>query len=171
MFLNRGNDPRQKDFAQGVSEDLATDLSKLSRLHVISSDSLANEHRWMSMQHVAHELGVRYSLHGSVRRAGDRVCIDAKLIDATAGRLIWADRYDGTLADVFAFQDGVTKRIVAALAVTLSPGEEAGLYSCSPDETHGSVRNGLPPGKIAIERSPGGRTPLSKGPFSARNTG
>jgi len=86
-------------------------------------------------------------LHGSVRRAGDRVRIDAKLIDATAGRLIWADRYDGTLADVFAFQNGVTKRIVAALAVTLSPGEEAGSYSGSPGETHGSVRNGLPPGK------------------------
>jgi len=78
----------------------------------------------VKVRQVAEDLGVRYVLEGSVRRVGDKVRINAQLIDATTGGHIWAERYDGNLADVFSLQDRVTSKIVKAMAVELSPSEE-----------------------------------------------
>ena len=124
-FNNLSNDPSQQYFADGMTEDLITDLSKVSGLFVIARNSVFTyKGQAVKIQQVAEELGVRYVLEGSVRRAGGRVRINAQLIDATTGGHLWAERYDGTLEDVFALQDEVSRKIVAALAVTLTPDEQ-----------------------------------------------
>ena len=123
-FNNMSDDPSQEYFADGMTEDLITDLSKISGLFVIArNSSFSYKGQGVQVRQVAEELGVRYVLEGSVRRVGDQVRINAQLIDATTGGHIWAERYDGTLDDVFALQDNVTREIIAALAVTLT-GEE-----------------------------------------------
>ncbi len=123
-FANMSDEKEQEYFADGMTEDLITDLSKISGLFVIArNSSFSYKGQQVKVQQVAEELGVRYVLEGSVRRAGDTVRINAQLIDATTGGHLWAERYDGTLDDVFALQDRVTGRIVAALALNLSPGE------------------------------------------------
>jgi len=123
-FNNMSDDASQEYFADGMTEDLITDLSKISGLFVIArNSSFSYKGRAVQVRQVAEELGVRYVLEGSVRRVGDEVRINAQLIDATTGGHIWAERYDGTLDDVFALQDNVTREIIAALAVTLT-GEE-----------------------------------------------
>jgi TolB-like protein/class 3 adenylate cyclase len=123
-FDNLSGDPEQDYFADGITEDLITDLSKISGLFVIArNSSFSYKGQQVKVQQVAEELGVRYVLEGSVRRAGNTVRINAQLIDATTGGHVWAERYDGTLADVFALQDQVTRRIVTALAVTLTSDE------------------------------------------------
>jgi TolB-like protein len=123
-FANMSGDPEQEYFADGMAEDLITDLSKISGLFVISRNSaFTYKGRAVKVRQVAEELGVRYVLEGSVRRVGDEVRINAQLIDATTGGHLWAERYDGTLADVFDLQDKVTKRIVDALALELTPQE------------------------------------------------
>jgi len=117
-------DPEQEYFADGMAEDLITDLSKISGLFVISRNSaFTYKGKVVKVRQVAEDLGVRYVLEGSVRRVGDEVRINAQLIDATTGGHLWAERYDGTLADVFDLQDKVTERIVAALALQLTPQE------------------------------------------------
>ncbi|MCH8001379.1 MAG: adenylate/guanylate cyclase domain-containing protein [Proteobacteria bacterium] len=124
-FINMSDDPNQDYFADGMTEDLITDLSKLSGLFVIArNSSFSYKGQQVKVRQVAEELGVRYVLEGSVRRAGDQVRINAQLIDATTGGHLWAERYDGTLDDVFALQDRVTRKIVAALAVQLTAGEQ-----------------------------------------------
>jgi adenylate cyclase len=124
-FANMSGDPEQSYFADGMSEDLITDLSKISGLFVIArNSSFAYKGKAVDVKRVSRELGVRYVLEGSVRRAGDQVRINAQLIDAQSGGHLWAERYDGTLDDVFALQDRVTRKIVAALALNLTPGEE-----------------------------------------------
>ena len=111
-------------FSDGMTEDLITDLSKISGLFVIArTTAFTYKGRAVKVRKVAEELGVRYVLEGSVRRAGDKVRINAQLIDATGGYHLWADRYDGDFRDVFALQDKVTRKIVRALAVTLTPSE------------------------------------------------
>jgi TolB-like protein len=123
-FANMSGDPEQEYFADGMAEDLITDLSKISGLFVISRNSaFTYKGRVVKVRQVAEDLGVRYVLEGSVRRVGDEVRINAQLIDATTGGHLWAERYDGTLADVFDLQDKVTKRIVDALALELTPQE------------------------------------------------
>lgn len=125
-FTNMSGDPEQEYFVDGITEDLITDLSKLSGLFVIARNStFSYKGKPITVQQVAEELGVRYVLEGSVRRVGDQVRINAQLIDATTGGHLWAERYDGALASVFALQDSVTKKIVKALAVNLSAGEQA----------------------------------------------
>jgi TolB-like protein/class 3 adenylate cyclase/Flp pilus assembly protein TadD len=123
-FDNLSGDPDQEYFADGITEDLITDLSKSSGLFVIARNS---SFRYKDMavdpEKVARELGVRYLLEGSVRRVGDQVRINAQLIDATTTGHVWAERYDGSLADVFALQDRVTQKIVDALAVSLTARE------------------------------------------------
>lgn len=120
-FNNMSDDPSQEYFADGMTEDLITDLSKVSGLFVIArNSSFAYKGQQMKVRQVAEDLGVRYILEGSVRRAGDEVRINAQLIDATTGGHLWAERYDGALADIFALQDKVTQKIVAALAVKLT---------------------------------------------------
>jgi TolB-like protein/class 3 adenylate cyclase/predicted Zn-dependent protease len=124
-FANMSDDPAQEYFADGMAEDIITDLSKISGLFVIArNSSFSYKGQSVKVRQAAQELGVRYVLEGSVRRAGDTVRINAQLIDATTGGHVWADRYDGSLADIFALQDNVTAEIVRALAVELSPSEE-----------------------------------------------
>ncbi len=124
-FANLSGDPEQEYFSDGITEDLITDLSKLSGLFVISRNSaFLYKSKAVNPQQVSRELGVRYMLEGSVRKAGNRVRISAQLIDTTTGYHLWADRYDRELQDIFAVQDEVTQKIVAALQVTLTEGEQ-----------------------------------------------
>ena len=114
--------PEQESFADGVTEDLITGLSKVPGLFVISRNtSMAYKGRDARPREVARDLGVRYVLEGSVRRSGDKLRINARLTDAASEENIWADSYDGTTADVFALQDQITESIVAALSLELLP--------------------------------------------------
>jgi adenylate cyclase len=127
-FTNMSGDPEQEYFSDGISEDVITDLSKIAGLMVISrNSSFTYKGRSVDIRAVGRDLGVRSVLEGSIRRAGNRVRITAQLVDATNGAHLWADRYDRDLTDIFAVQDDVTRRIVDALKVTLSPAEKARL--------------------------------------------
>jgi TolB-like protein/ankyrin repeat protein/class 3 adenylate cyclase len=122
-FTNMSGDPEQEYFVDGMTEDLITDISKIPDLFVIARNSVFTyKGKSFKVGQVAEELGVRYVLEGSVRRVGDQVRINAQLIDATTGGHLWADRYDGSMADVFALQDNVIGQIVKALAVNLKAG-------------------------------------------------
>ena len=124
-FNNMSEDPSQDYFADGMTEDLITDLSKISGLFVIArNSSFSYKGRQVKLRQVAEELGVRYLLEGSVRRAGRDVRINAKLIDAITGGHLWAERYDGALDDIFDLQDRVAAQIVAALEVNLTDTEK-----------------------------------------------
>jgi TolB-like protein/class 3 adenylate cyclase/Flp pilus assembly protein TadD len=124
-FTNMSGNPEQEYFSDGITEDLITDLSKISKLFVIARNSVFTyKGKPVKISQVAEELGVRYVLEGSVRRAEDQVRINAQLIDATTGGHLWAERYDGLIKNVFALQDKITQKIVAALKVTLSAEEE-----------------------------------------------
>jgi adenylate cyclase len=121
-------DPEQEYFSDGIAEDILTDLSKIGGLIVIArNSSFAYKGRNVDLRIVGRDLGVGTVLEGSIRRAGNRVRITAQLIDAANGAHLWAERYDRDLTDIFAVQDDVTKRIVEALKITLTPGEEARL--------------------------------------------
>jgi len=125
-FDNMSGDQEQEYFSDGISEDIITDLSKIAGLFVIArNSSFAYKGQQVDLRKVARELGVRYLLEGSVRRAGARVRITAQLIDAVSGGHLWAERYDRDLTDIFAVQDDVTRHIVDALKITLSAAEEA----------------------------------------------
>jgi TolB-like protein/Tfp pilus assembly protein PilF len=136
-FTNMSDDPQQEYFADGMTDDLITDLSKVSGLFIIARNStFSYKGKSVKTRQVAEELGVRYVLEGSVRRAGDRVRINAQLIDALTGGHLWAERYDRNLRDIFALQDEVVKEVVSALAVTLKSGEQNRLrqkYALSPE--------------------------------------
>jgi adenylate cyclase len=124
-FVNMSSDPEQEYFSDGITEDLITDLSKLSGLFVISRNSvLTYKGKAIKPERVSADLGVRYVLEGSIRKAGTRVRITAQLIDATTGYHLWAERYDRNLEDIFAVQDEVTQKIVTALEVKLTEGEQ-----------------------------------------------
>jgi adenylate cyclase len=124
-FTNMSGDPEQEYFSDGISEDIITDLSKIAGLMVIArNSSFTYKGRSVDVRTIGRELGVQSVLEGSIRRAGNRVRITAQLIDATSGGHLWADRYDRDLTDIFEVQDDVTRRIVEALKVTLSPGEK-----------------------------------------------
>ena len=119
-FENLSADQEQAYFADGLTDDLITDLSKVPSLFVIArNSSFAYKGRATDIRQIARELGVRYVLEGSARRAGGRVRINAQLIDAAAAGHIWAERFDRDLADIFAVQDEVIGKIVSALAGTL----------------------------------------------------
>ncbi len=123
-FSNMSGDKDQEYFSDGISEDIITDLSKIAGLFVIArNSSFVYKGKSVSVPEMARELGVRYVLEGSVRRAGDRVRVTAQLIDSTHGGHLWADRYDRQLDDIFAVQDDITRNIVAMLKVKLSPDE------------------------------------------------
>ncbi|MCH8002220.1 MAG: tetratricopeptide repeat protein [Proteobacteria bacterium] len=127
-FTNMSGDPEQEYFADGMAEDIITDLSKISGLFVISrNSSFAYKGKAPDVRQVGRELGVRYVLEGSVRRAGDQVRINTQLIDAETGGHLWAERYDGVMTDVFALQDEVTSKIISALAVRLTGAERLNL--------------------------------------------
>ena len=125
-FDNMSSDPEQEFFADGISEDIITALSKISRMRVIARNStFAYKGQALDLRRVADELGVRYVLEGSIRRGGNRLRITAQLIDADSGSHVWAERFDRTVADLFDIQDEITKEIVTALRVKLTDGEEA----------------------------------------------
>ncbi len=124
-FDNLSGDPEQQYFSDGITEDIITDLSKVSGLFVIARNSaFTYRGRAVNVQEVSRALGVRYVLEGSVRKAGNRVRIAAQLVDGTTGGHLWAERYDRDLTDIFAVQDEVTREIVAALALKLTQGEQ-----------------------------------------------
>jgi TolB-like protein/Flp pilus assembly protein TadD len=124
-FDNMSNDPQQEYFSDGISEDIITDLSKISGLIVIArNSSFAYKGKSVNVQQIGKDLRVRYLLEGSVRKAGDKVRINAQLIDASNGQHLWADRYDGRMDDVFALQDKITHKIISALALKLTANEE-----------------------------------------------
>ena len=127
-FDNLSEDAGQDVFADGMTEDLITDLSKISGLFVIASDSsFAYKDAPVKIKDVAEDLGVRYVLEGSVRRVGDQLRVNAQLIDATTGWHVWGDRFDGDTADIFAVQDDFVLRIVKALELKLSDSEKSEL--------------------------------------------
>jgi adenylate cyclase len=124
-FQNMSGDQEQEYFADGMTEDLITDLSKVSGLFVIArNSSFVYKGRPVKVQEIGRDLGVRFVLEGSIRKAGNRVRITAQLIDAGSGGHLWAERFDRDLTDIFSTQDEVVEKIVGALAVTLTRGEE-----------------------------------------------
>ena len=124
-FQNLSGDPEQEYFSDGLTEDIITDLSKLSGLLVIGrNSSFAYKAKTVDLTKVGRELGVHYALEGSVQKAGNRVRINAKLTDTTSSRYVWTERYDGTFDDVFALQDDITDKIVSALSVELTAAEQ-----------------------------------------------
>jgi adenylate cyclase len=134
-FANMSGDPEQEYFADGISEDIITGLSKLRWFFVIArNSSFAYKGKAVDVKRVARELGVRYVLEGSVRKGGSRVRITAQLIDAATGNHLWADRYDGELTDIFALQDEITKKVVAAIEPKLLEAEGIRSQSRSPED-------------------------------------
>jgi len=128
-FLNMSGDPEQEYFSDGISEDIITDLSKLSGLFVIArNSSFIYKDKPVNLQQVGRELGVRYVLEGSVRKGGNQVRITAQLIDAASGHYLWANRFDRKLEDIFAVQDEITEEIVTALDIKLLRGEQARVW-------------------------------------------
>jgi adenylate cyclase len=124
-FQNLSGDPEQDYFSDGLTEDLITDLCKISGLFVIArNSSFVYKGKTIKIAEVRRELGVQYILEGSVRKAGDRVRITAQLIDTTTEGHLWAHRYDRELKDIFKLQDDVTQRIIAALTVKLTEDEQ-----------------------------------------------
>ena len=123
-FTNMSGDPGQDYFSDGITEDIITDLSRFSELFVIArNSSFQYKGKSPDIRQVGRELGVRYVLEGSIRRAGDRVRITAQLIDAVSGAHRWAERYDRELKDVFAVQDEVSRAIVAILVAHVNKAE------------------------------------------------
>ena len=123
-FDNMSGDPEQEFFADGITEDLITALSKIRWFFVIARNStFSYKGQAVEVTQAAKELGVRYVLEGSVRRAGNRVRITAQLVDATTGHHVWAERYDRNIEDIFALQDEMTLTIVGAVEPELSAAE------------------------------------------------
>jgi adenylate cyclase len=123
-FQNMSGDPEQEYFSDGISEDITTDLSKISALEVIARNTAFTfKGRSVDVCEVARKLGVSHVLEGSVRKAGNRVRVTAQLIDGSSGSHVWADRFDRDLTDIFAIQDEISKAIVDALRVKLLPAE------------------------------------------------
>ncbi len=145
-FVNMSTDPEQRYFAEGITEDVITDLSKLSGLFVISRHTaFAYKGSDKPLAEIARTLGVRYVIEGSVRRESDRLRITAGLIDTGTDRSLWAERYDRHVTDIFAVQDDVTRSIVQALQVRLT-GVEAdrlGHEGTRSVEAHDAVLRGL----------------------------
>jgi TolB-like protein len=134
-FANMSGDTEQEYFADGISEDIITGLSKLRWFFVIArNSSFTYKGKAVDVKRAARELGVRYVLEGSVRKGGNRVRITAQLIDAATGNHIWADRYDGDLTDVFALQDEITRKVVAAIEPRLLEAEGIRSQSRSADD-------------------------------------
>ena len=124
-FVNMSDDPKQEFFSDGITEEIITGLSKAPHLFVISrQSSFSYKGKPVKVKQVSEELGVRYVLEGSVQKSTDRIRINAQLIDALTGRHIWAERYDRDLKDIFALQDDITMKILTAIRVKLTEGEQ-----------------------------------------------
>ena len=124
-FTNLSGDPAQEYFNDGITEDLTSDLSKLSGLFIIARNSaFTYKGKAVKVQEVSRELGVRYILEGSVRKADDQIRITAQLIDATTGYQVWSEQYDRPLQGLFALQDEIVQKIVTTLKLQLSLAEQ-----------------------------------------------
>jgi len=133
-FNNMSGDPEQEYFSDGITEDVITDLSKVSGLFVVARNTaFTYKGKPVKVQDVCKELGVKYALEGSVRKAGARVRVTGQLIDATDGGHVWADRYDRDLTDIFAIQDEITHAIVEQLKVKLLPQEQRSIAKAPTD--------------------------------------
>jgi len=133
-FVNMSGDPEQEYFSDGFTDDLITDLSKISDLFVIArNSSFTYKGNPVKVQQIANELGVRYVLEGSVRKVGEQIRINAQLIDAITGHHLWAERYDREEGGLFALQDGITKEILTALEVKLALGEQVRIFAKNTD--------------------------------------
>ncbi len=129
-FDNLSGDPKQEFFSDGISEEIISALSKTDKLFVIArNSSFTYKGKPVNVKQVSRELGVRYVLEGSVRKSEDRVRVTAQLIDATTGHHLWSERYDRDLKEIFELQDEITKKIVVALEVNLTEGEQALIWS------------------------------------------
>jgi TolB-like protein/Flp pilus assembly protein TadD len=129
-FVNMSDDPKQEYFSDGITEEIITALSNIPKLFVIArTSSFKYKGKEVGVRTVGRELGVRYVLEGSVRKAADEVRITAQLIDAKTNKHLWAERYDRDMKDVFAVQDEITQKVVTALQVKLTEGEQALVYS------------------------------------------
>jgi adenylate cyclase len=125
-FINLSGDPEQEYFSDGLTDEIITILSKVPKLFVIARNStFTYKGKPVKVQRVSEELGVRYVLEGSVRKGGDKIRITAQLIDAFTGNHLWAEQYDRNLDDIFAVQDEITKKIITAMQVELTEGEQA----------------------------------------------
>jgi len=157
-FDNMSDDPKQEYFSDGITEEIITALSKLDQLFVIARNStFTYKGKPVKVKQVAEELGVRYVLEGSVRKSEDRVRITAQLIDAISGHHLWAERYDRDLKDIFTLQDEITMKIVTALQIKLTDGEQARIWSKKTEnldfylkrmEGHAACREGTVEGHI-----------------------
>ena len=129
-FMNMSGEPEQEYFSDGISEDIITDLSKVSALSIVARNTaFTYKGQTVDVKDVAKALAVTHVLEGSVRKAGNRVRITAQLIDGAAGDHVWADRYDRDLTDIFEIQDEISKAIVEALKVKLLPREKSAIES------------------------------------------
>lgn len=134
-FANMSGDPDQEYFADGISEDLITGLAHIRWLFVIArNSSFVYKHRAIDVKQVSRELGVRYVLEGSVRRAGNQLRITAQLIDAVTAGHLWAERYDRALGEIFAIQDEITQSVAAAIEPHLLAAEGIRALARSPED-------------------------------------
>ena len=124
-FVNISGDPEQEYFSDGITEEIISALSSVPKLFVIARNStFTYKGKPVKVKQVAEELGVKYVLEGSVRKGGDKIRITAQLVDALTGHHLWAERYDRNLNDIFAVQDEITKKIITAMQVKLTEGEQ-----------------------------------------------
>jgi adenylate cyclase len=148
-FINLSENPEQQYFADGITDDVTTDLSRLPDMFVISRNTaFTYRDRSLDTKQIGCELGVRYLLEGSVRRSGDQVRLNAQLIDAESGALLWAERFDRNLGDPLAVQDEITSRIAIALRIDLIA-REAAYATAHPDAMDYILR-----GRAAFRKSP-----------------
>ena len=133
-FVNMSGDPDQEYLSDGITEEIITGLSKIPKMFVIArSSTFTYKGKPVKVQKVSEELGVQYVLEGSVRMAGNQIRITAQLVDAIIGHHLWAERYDRDLGDIFALQDEITMKILTALQVQLTEGEQARVVSKGTD--------------------------------------
>lgn len=133
-FTNMGGDPDQEYFSDGIAEDITTALSQVSWLFVIArNSSFTYKGRAVGLKQVGRELGVRYVLEGSVRRADNRLRITSQLIEAATDAHVWAERYDRTLDDIFIIQDEITRAVVSAIEPVLAASERERAGRMAPD--------------------------------------
>jgi TolB-like protein/Flp pilus assembly protein TadD len=134
-FVNMSGDPEQVYFSDGITEEIITALSKTPKMFVIArTSSFKYKGKEVDVRTVGRELGVKYVLEGSVRKAGDKVRITAQLVDAKTANHLWADRWDSELKDIFAVQDEITKKIITAMQVELTEGEQARVHAKGTDK-------------------------------------
>lgn len=142
-FTNLSGDVEQEYFSDGISEDVITDLSKVSALHVVSrNSSFAFKGKSIDVPKLARELNITHVLEGSVRKAGGRVRITAQLVNSVSNEHVWAERYDRDLKDTFALQDEIAEAIVRALKLTLLPEEKEGIGQCGTNSLEALRGNG-----------------------------